>query len=92
MIHIWHVSSDGNAAPIRIVLFDFRKAFDLNILVRKLSDYDILNHTLTWIADFLFGRTQRVKLAQDCLSEWRYIPAGAPQGTKLGAVPLLNND
>ena len=49
MIHNWHVSSHGNAAAIRVVLFDFRKAFDLinhNILVRKLSDYDIPNHTL----------------------------------------------
>ena len=49
MIHNWHVSSHGNAAAIRVVLFDFRKAFDVinqNILVRKLSDYDIPNHTL----------------------------------------------
>ena len=29
MIHNWHVSSDGNAAAIRLVLFDFCKAFDL---------------------------------------------------------------
>ena len=28
-------------------------------------------------------RRQRVKLAQDCFSEWRYISAGVPQGTKL---------
>ena len=38
MIHNWHVSSDGNSAVIRVVLFDFRKAFDHlidhNILVR----------------------------------------------------------
>ena len=49
MIHNWHVSSDGNSAVIRVVLFDFRKAFDLidhNILVRKLSDYDIPKHML----------------------------------------------
>ena len=29
-------------------------------------------------------RTQRVKLGEDCLSEWRNVPAGVPQGTKLG--------
>ena len=28
MFHNWYVSSDGNAATIRVVLFDFRKAFD----------------------------------------------------------------
>ena len=58
MIHNWHVSSDGNSAVIRVVLYDFRKAFDLidhNILVRKLSDYDILSHILCWIVDFFIG-------------------------------------
>ena len=52
--------------------------------MRKLLDYDIPNHILCWITDFLSDRRQRVKLAQDCFSEWRYIPAGVPQGTKLG--------
>ena len=87
MIHNWHVSSDGNSAVIRVVLFDLCKAFDFidhNILVRKLLDYDILNHILCWIVDFLSDRRQRVKLAEDCFSEWRYLPAGVPQGTKLG--------
>lgn len=32
----------------------------------------------------LTDRRQRVKLAQDCFSEWRYIPVGVQQGTKLG--------
>ena len=65
---------------------------DHNILVRKLSDYDIPNHILCWIADFLLDRRQRVKLAQDCFSEWRYIPAGVPRGTTVRAVTLLNSD
>ena len=85
MIHNWHISSHGKPASIRVVLFDFRKAFDLinhNILLRKLSDYDIPNHI--WIAHFLLDRRQRVKLAQDCFSEWRYFPAGVPQGKRLG--------
>ena len=36
------------------------------------------------IIDFLSDRTQRVKLSQDCLSEWGEVPSGVPQGTKLG--------
>ena len=44
-----------------------------NILVRKLLDYDIPNHILCWIVDFLSDRRQRVKLAEDWFSEWRYI-------------------
>ena len=37
-----------------------------------------------WIIDFLTDRTQRVKLGEDCFSEWKNVPAGVPQGTKLG--------
>ena len=29
-------------------------------------------------------RKQRVKLSYDCYSEWGAVPAGVPQGTKLG--------
>ena len=36
------------------------------------------------IIDILTDRTQRVKLGEDCLSEWRNVPAGVPQGIKLG--------
>ena len=85
MIHNWHVRSDGNAFAIRVV--DFRKVFDVidhNILANKLSDYDISNHILNWITEFLLDRRQRIRLAQDCFSKWRYIPAGVPQRTKLG--------
>ena len=47
LINITHklcVSTDGNGATTRVVLSDFRKAFDLinhNILVQKLLTYDI---------------------------------------------------
>ena len=60
MIHNWYVSSDGNAAKIRVVLFEFRKAFNIinhNILVRKRSDNDIRNHILWWITDFHVDNT-----------------------------------
>ena len=39
---------------------------------------------MLWILDFLTDREQRVKLSQDCHSEWGKVPAGVPQGTKLG--------
>ena len=48
---------------------------------------------LFWL-DFLLDRRQRVKLAQDCFSEWRYILAGVPQGTRLGPwlfLIMINN-
>ena len=87
MTHNWYAGTDGNGATARVVLFDFRKAFDLidhNVLVRKLSSYDIPRRILCWIVDFLMDRKQRVKLSHDCYSVWRSVSAGVPQGTKLG--------
>ena len=34
--------------------------------------------------DFLSNRKRRVKLGNDCQSEWSNVHAGVPQGTKLG--------
>ena len=87
MLHSWNKSTDGNGATVRVMLFDFRKAFDLidhHILLEKLKKYDIPKPILHWIMDFLTDRCQRVKLSNDCFSEWKNVPAGVPQGTKLG--------
>ena len=87
MLHKWNCDTDGNSATVRIVLFDFKKAFDLidhDILIQKLVSYEIPNNVVNWIIYFLLNRKQRVKLCQDCVSEWGSVPAGVPQGTKLG--------
>ena len=87
MIHTWNKQTDGNGSAVRVVLFDFKKAFDLidhSILVEKLMTFDIPHSIIKWIVDFLIDRKQRVKLSQDCYSEWGAVPAGVPKGTKLG--------
>ena len=87
MTHAWYSATDGNGATVRAVLFDFKKAFDLinhGILVQKLRLFNIPEAVILWITDFLSCRKQRVKLGQDCFSEWRDVPAGVPQGTQLG--------
>ena len=87
MVHTWLQSTDGNGSTARVMLFDFRKAFDLvdhNVLVRKLSSYDFPTSVMRWILDFLSNRKQRVKVSSDCFSEWAELRAGVPQGTKLG--------
>ena len=70
-----------------LVLFDFKKAFDLidhRILVRKLCSNDIPDPVMSWIIYILTSRKQRVKLGHDCFLEWGVVPAGVPQGMKLG--------
>jgi hypothetical protein len=79
MIHEWTKETDGNGATIRIVLFDFRKAFDLihhSLVITKILELNISIGITNWIIDF-YNRT-------DCKSEWKSVPAGVPQGTKLG--------
>ena len=87
MIHTWAKETDGNGAMVRVLLFDYRKAFDMidhSTLVRKLQNLDLPSSIINWLADFLSNRYQRVKLSEDCFSQWGSVPSGVPQGTKLG--------
>ena len=87
MLHNWYEDTDGNGSTVRVMLFDFKKAFDLidhAILMAKLGDYEFPPWVLDWIAAFLTNRKQRVKLAHDCFSDWGSVRASVPQGTKLG--------
>ena len=87
IVHNLAKAPDGNGTLVRLVLLDFRKAFKLidhQILIEKLHSLAIPSGVISWVRDFLTNRQQRVKLARDCFSEWSLIPAGVPQGTKLG--------
>ena len=85
-VHSWAKHTDGTRSTVRVILFDYRKAFDLIdhvLLAGKLPALDIPVGVLFWIIDLLTDRTQRVKLGEDCLSKWRNVPAEVPEGTKL---------
>lgn len=87
MVHSWSKATDGSGADVRVFVLDYKKAFDFidhSLLISKLRHYDINAHIINWILDFLTNRKQRVKLGRDCFSEWGSVPAGVPQGTKLG--------
>ena len=87
MIHTWASATDGTGAAVRMVLLDYRKAFDFidhRILVKKILSLNVPRSVVRWVCDFLSNRLQRVKLSNDCFSEWGAVPSGVPQGTKLG--------
>jgi hypothetical protein len=68
---------------VRLALLDFKKAFDLvdhHILKRKLETLDLPSWVVFWVIDFLTDCQQR----DDVYSSWFSVPAGVPQGTKLG--------
>ena len=87
MLHRWLENTDGTGSRVRVSLLDYRKAFDLvdhNILIAKLFSLGVKPTVVNWIADFLRGRSQRLKLNSDCFSNSEIVPAGIPQGTKIG--------
>ena len=87
MIHEWSQATDGTGSAVRVILFDYRKAFDLidhALLADKISNLAIPRAVARWTIDFLMNRKQRVKLSNDCYSEWGDVLSGIPQGTKLG--------
>ena len=89
--------TDGTNASVRILLLDYRKAFDLidhHLLVRKICQLRLPPQIINWVIAFLKSRFQRVKLANNCFSDWPPVPAGVPQGTKLGPwlfILMLND-
>ena len=87
MLHHWSEATDGTGAHVRAALLDYKKAFDLvdhNILIAKLYSLGVKPTIVNWVADFLRNRLQRVKLNSDCFSNFIPVPAGIPQGTRIG--------
>ena len=91
MYHQWVTALDKPGRIVRILLLDFRKAFDLvdhAILLQKLVHTGAPDFLVNWTASFLCQRQQRVKIAKD-VSPWSVLNAGVPQGTLLGPVCFL---
>ena len=57
-------------------------------LLRKLSHYGTKDLPLTWLEDWLMGRTQHVVVEGQC-SEEAPVTSGVPQGTVLGHLMFI---
>ena len=93
MIHQLAQATDGSGAAERLVLFDYRKE-NHTLLAQKIYMQAIPREIACWVSDFVMNRQQRVKFSRYCFSEWGHVPAGVPQGTKLGPwlfLLMINN-
>ena len=70
-----------------LVMLDMTKAFDSVYharLIAVLETYGISSNLLQWFRDYLFERSQLVKLDHWHCSELRQVRIGVPQGSILG--------
>jgi hypothetical protein len=78
-----------NGDRMDAIFVDFSKAFDLvphGRLLVKIANSGVDIRVVTWIREFLTGRTQRVRIGGELSDEIR-VTSGVPQGSVLG--PLL---
>ena len=64
MLHTWANATDGTGNAVRVVLFDYRKAFDLidhAILATKVIQLSMLTFIKRCVIDFLIKQTATSK-------------------------------
>ena len=86
--HYWLKALDGKADQVRLLSFDFSKAFDTvsyRIISEKLKATKLNPYIINWIINFLSDRKQRV-VVDGFITNHLSINRGVPQGTVLGPI------
>ena len=82
----WLKWLDEDADFIRVLSFDFSKAFDSvphNVVTERLKQTNLNPYIINWIISFLTNRKQRV-VVDGFITEYANINRGVPQGTVIG--------
>ena len=82
--HTWLRWLDKEAKYVRVLSFDFSKAFD-NVPHDLLKKLPINPYVVYWIISFLENRRQRV-VVDGIVTEYLKINRGVPQGTVIGPI------
>ena len=94
--HNWLRWLDDDVDFVRVLSFDFSKAFDTvshKIVCEKLKATNLNPYIINWIISFLGNRKQRV-VVDGKITDYVDINRGVPQGTVLGPFlfSLMVND
>ena len=87
LIEEWRKKLDNNFV-VEAVLTDLSKAFNCmphDILIAKLSAYDLSDEALSYIYSYLTNRRQYVRI-NNTHSQLETIISGVPQGSILGSI------
>ena len=90
LIEDWKGALDKNSV-VGTVIMDVSKAFDLiphDLLLVKLSAYDISIRNLNLLKSYLTNRRKRVRV-EDVASDISYVNSGVPQGLRFGTLIVL---
>ena len=81
-----------HGTAVDIIYLDFMKAFDKvshSHLLHKMESLGINQTVLTWLQEFLYGRSQAV-VYNNCRSSTNKVQSGVPQGTVIGPVSFVS--